>query len=398
MAGKLKQFARREGDSAEVSFSKLLILFIALTCCLCGLCWSALYFFVFGAGVISFLPLLFVLIVGSAIPVSHYLRNHKILVYAQIVCIMWVTALIQWSIGSIDQSGFVTAWSFVGPLVALIFLSFRESIVWMVMFILIILISTIFEPVLFGSRPLVSTHTRGLFYLMNIGMASSVVFAASAWFALTIKKEKGISDNLLLNILPAEVAEELKVNGKVEPKYFDNVTVLFTDFKEFTKIAERLSANEMVTEINYCFSAFDDIISRHKIEKIKTIGDAYMAAGGINDQDCPPCSIVKAAFEMQQFMVERKDTLEKAGRSGFEMRLGIHTGPVVAGVVGIKKFQYDIWGDTVNIASRMEHNGAVGRVNISKATYELVKDKFECEYRGEMEVKGKGQMAMYYVS
>ncbi len=397
MIAKFKLFARKECDSAEVSFSKLLILLIALTCCVCGLFWSALYLFVFGWGIVTFLPLLFVLIVGSAIPVSHYLRNHKILVYAQILCIMWVTALIQWSIGSLDQSGFVTAWSFVGPLVALIFLSFRASIAWMVMFILIIFISAVFEPNLFDNRPSVSQQTKGLFYLMNIGMASSVVFAASAWFALTIKKEKSISDNLLLNILPAEVAEELKVNGKVEPKFLENATVLFTDFKEFTKIAASLSAKEMVTEINYCFSAFDEIISRYGIEKIKTIGDAYMAAGGINDQECPPCNVVKAGLEMQQFMSTRRSALEKAGADGFEMRLGIHTGHVVAGVVGIKKFQYDIWGDTVNIASRMEHHGDVGRVNVSNATYEQVKDKFTCEYRGEIEVKGKGYMEMYFV-
>ena len=263
---------------------------------------------------LAILPLLFVVIVGSAIPVSHYLRNHKILVYAQILCIMWVTAFIQWSIGSLDQSGFVTAWSFVGPLVALIFLSFRESVVWMIMFIVIIFISAVIEPNLFGGRPVVSQQTRGLYYLMNIGMASSVVFAASAWFALTIKKEKGISDSLLLNILPAEVAEELKVNGKVEPKHFENVTVLFTDFKEFTKIAERFSAKEMVSEINHCFSAFDEIISRHNIEKIKTIGDAYMAAGGINGGECPPCNLVKAGLEMQQFMAEGKPLSKSWGQ------------------------------------------------------------------------------------
>jgi class 3 adenylate cyclase len=204
-----------------------------------------------------------------------------------------------------------------------------------------------------------------------------------------ISKEKKRSDELLLNILPSEVAEELKEKGYADAKQFDEVTVLFTDFKGFTAIAEKLSAQDLVKEINECFSAFDKICEQYGIEKIKTIGDAYMAAGGLPVVNKTHATdVVKAALEMRDFMKNKT----------FEIRIGIHTGNVIAGIVGIKKFQYDIWGDTVNTASRMESSGEVGKINISETTYQLVKDKFNCEYRGEVEAKGKGKVKMYFVS
>ena len=206
------------------------------------------------------------------------------------------------------------------------------------------------------------------------------------------------SEELLLNILPEEIADELKTKGYAEAKYIDEVTVLFTDFIGFTQLAERMSPKELVAEINLCFSAFDNIMSRHGIEKIKTIGDAYMAAGGLPTPNQTHAEdVVKAAIDIQSFMAKHK--AEKAARNElyFEIRIGVHTGPVVAGIVGIKKFQYDIWGDTVNTASRMESSGEVGKVNISGTTYELVKDKFNCTYRGMVAAKGKGEVAMYFV-
>ena len=216
-----------------------------------------------------------------------------------------------------------------------------------------------------------------------------------------IELERDRSDNLLHNILPAEVAAELKEKGKSEARDFDDVTVIFTDFVEFTQTAEKLSAKELVSEINTCFEAFDDIITKHKLEKIKTIGDAYMAAGGLHmPRTSGPKDVIKAALEMQQFMLARKSEREAQSLPAFDMRAGIHTGPVVAGIVGVKKFQYDIWGDTVNTASRMESMGEVSKVNISQATYELLKDdqQFTFESRGKVEVKGKGEMEMWFVS
>ncbi len=216
-----------------------------------------------------------------------------------------------------------------------------------------------------------------------------------------IEKEKERSENLLLNILPAEIAEELKEKGKAAARDFDLVSILFTDFQGYTEKAEKLSAQDLVGEIDHCFKAFDLICEKYGIEKIKTIGDAYMAAGGLPVPSSDSVvNTVLAGLEMQAFMIERIAFRIEEGEIPFDMRLGIHTGPVVAGIVGVKKFQYDIWGDTVNIASRMESGGMTGKVNISGDTYVQIRDNpsFNFEPRGKIEVKGKGEMEMWFVS
>ncbi|MCB1178395.1 MAG: GAF domain-containing protein, partial [Leptospiraceae bacterium] len=210
--------------------------------------------------------------------------------------------------------------------------------------------------------------------------------------------ERAKSEKLLLNILPKEVAEELKEKGFAEPVLFDSVSVMFTDFKGFTLIAERLSPQELVKDLDACFVQFDKIVERRKLEKLKTIGDSYMCAGGIpkkNTTHAIDCLL--AALEIQDFMNMMKDLKEQKGFPYWELRLGIHSGPLVAGVIGEKKFAYDVWGDTVNTASRMESSGTPGKINISGTTYELVKEFFDCEYRGEVSAKNKGMVQMYYV-
>jgi len=210
------------------------------------------------------------------------------------------------------------------------------------------------------------------------------------------EKERKKSDDLLLNILPEEVANELKANGSTTAKHFDNVTVLFTDFVNFTSAGERLSPQQLIDELHTCFKAFDDITGKYGIEKIKTIGDAYLAVAGLPTADAKHAEhMVKAAMEINQFMLDR---IAKVGNRTFEIRIGLHSGNVVAGIVGVKKFAYDIWGDTVNTAARIEQNSEAGKINISQTTYELVKGTFTCTYRGEIEAKNKGQLKMYYVS
>lgn len=214
-----------------------------------------------------------------------------------------------------------------------------------------------------------------------------------------VESERQQSEQLLLNILPEPTAIELKTKGYATPKKYDLATVLFTDFNGFTTISEQLSPEELVQELNECFIAFDEIIERYGLEKIKTIGDAYMCVGGVPiPNPSNPVDAVKAAFEMQQFIAQVKQEKLKLGKPYWQMRVGIHTGELVAGVVGKKKFVYDIWGDTVNVASRMETNAIEGTINISKATYELVKDHFQCTHRGAIEAKNKGKVEMYIVN
>ncbi|MCE9499851.1 MAG: adenylate/guanylate cyclase domain-containing protein [Leptospira sp.] len=214
-----------------------------------------------------------------------------------------------------------------------------------------------------------------------------------------VKIERDKSENLLLNILPKDVAKELKEKGFAEPVLYESVTVLFTDFKGFTQIAETLTPTELLKDLDACFVQFDKITERYSLEKLKTIGDSYMCAGGIpRINTTHPVDSCLAALEIQAFMNLMKKLKEEKGFPYWELRLGIHTGPLVAGVIGEKKFAYDVWGDTVNTASRMESSGTTGRINISSGTYEFVNEFFDCDYRGEVAAKNKGVVKMYYLN
>ena len=206
-----------------------------------------------------------------------------------------------------------------------------------------------------------------------------------------LKSEKKKSDDLLLNILPEEVAEELKEKGMAEAKQYNHVTVLFTDFVNFTGISEQMSPKELVKEIHENFTAFDTIIEKHGLEKIKTIGDAYLAVCGLPiENEMHAVQVLKAAKDIQTYMAN------KAGK--FQIRIGVNSGPVIAGIVGVKKYAYDIWGDCVNTAARMEQNSEAGKINISGATYDLVKAHFSCVHRGKIAAKNKGEIDMYFVN
>lgn len=213
---------------------------------------------------------------------------------------------------------------------------------------------------------------------------------------LDAEKEK--SDKLLLNVLPKTIAEELKLSGKVKPKYYESASVLFTDFQGFTQVTEILSPEELVDELDYCFSYFDRVIQKYSLEKLKTIGDSYMCVGGIPmPNETHAIDTVLAALEIQTFMYLRKAQKLHKNQPYWDIRMGINSGSLLAGVIGCNKFAYDVSGDTVNIASRMESSGIPGRTNISASTYELIKDIFNCEYRGKVLAKHKGEIDMYLV-
>ena len=213
-----------------------------------------------------------------------------------------------------------------------------------------------------------------------------------------LQEEKRKIDDLLLNILPNEIAAELKENGEATPRHYELATVLFTDFQSFTQLASTATPQELVHTLNECYTAFDEIIERHNLEKIKTIGDAYMCAGGLpNKNFTNPIDAVAAAWEIHKWVADWNNDRQIIGKIPWNIRIGIHTGTLIAGVIGKKKFCYDIWGDAVNMASRIESHGEIGKINISKATFDLVKHRYHCTHRGKIAAKGKGEIDMYFV-
>jgi class 3 adenylate cyclase len=226
----------------------------------------------------------------------------------------------------------------------------------------------------------------------------TITLAILKTMASRVIKEGEKNQRLMQNILPYEIAEELRSNGEVVVKYYNKVSVLFTDFKGFTALTEQMAPTALIKELDDCFSNFDEIVVAHQMEKIKTIGDAYMCAGGIPEASAHNAvDAVLAGLAMQRFIKKRQAEKQLNGQQYWSCRLGISTGEVIAGIIGKHKFAYDIWGDNVNTASRMESSGEPGRVNISQSTFDDVKDFFDCETRGSVEAKGKGQVAMYFV-
>lgn len=252
-----------------------------------------------------------------------------------------------------------------------------------------------FVPILIGS--ITAYSVAGFRYYL---IKKNFVFSLLLKEALNLaKKERDKSDRLLENILPSEVADELKKNGIAKARYYENATVMFTDFKHFTNISEQLTPDQLVDELNHCFTAFDHIIEQYGLEKIKTIGDSYMCAGGLPIvNDTHVLDVVCAAKAIISFMKEHNKRRSLQGKPLFEIRIGINTGHLVAGIIGVNKFAYDIWGDTVNIASRMESSGEEGRINISGTTFEQLKGNIPCEYRGKIKAKNKGEIDMYFVA
>ena len=389
-----RAFAHDPGDTDEVRLEKTAIFIVAGACCVAGLVWSAVYAAVFGWGLIAALPLVFVVIVGPGLVVSHVTTNHYYAMYAQIACIMLIPALLQWTIGGLLDSGFVMIWALSGPLAALFFLRARQAAVWFLLWLGLVVVTVLFDDTFARQGYAVSSATRALFFVMNVSICSLVIFLFAGYFVGRAKAERLRAEALLLNILPEEIAPRLKADEGTIADQFDSASVLFADMVGSTPLFARLSADEAVDWLNQVFSAFDRLVAESGLEKIRTIGDNYMVAAGVPTRrpDHAP-ALIDLALEMRKTVEELPP--RNGRRIGF--RFGIHTGPVVAGVIGTRKFQYDVWGDTVNTASRMESHGETGKIHITGATRALCGDAFEYEPRGEVEIKGKGRMETWFV-
>ena len=404
-----KKYAYSADDTEEIAFIKQLILMVSVSCCICGLLWSLLYITVFGFGLTALLPLSFVVIVGSAILISNQLADHRLLVYTQLACITWISALIQWSIGSMDHSGLVIAWSFLGPLGAVIFLSFRQSLIWIVMFCIIVVIPAAFEPTLLGHVLEVSDTEKTIFYIMNIGVSSIVVFMASAWFVKTMQFERGRANNLLQKIkilfgqhVSTEVANELISNDKMDSESRSyEVTIMFMDIRDFTLFADSKLPREVAIFQNILFSEYINLVRDNKGIVLQILGDGILAVFGAPiTTPNHPIDAVQAGFEM----INRTKQLSETGQvPEIKIGIGLHTGKVIAGEIGNNyRKSYSITGSNVIVASRIEqlNKKLNSQFLVSETVYDKIKMKeYDITSHGKHELKGiSKEMGIYQLA
>lgn len=394
----LSSFSKHPDDSSHTSFMKRLILLIALTCTVCGFIWGLIYYLVFGVGVIMALPLLFSLIVGASILISHLLKNHYILIYSQLGCIVWISAVIQWSIGSMHDSGLVIVWSFLGPIGALIFFPVRQASIWMGMFVVIVIISSVFEPQLLGERLTVTSGERILFYNMNIVTLSIVVFITSTWFAKTIQSERSKSEvlkdkikHLLEQHVSNAIAGELLAKDDTFPmsKAY-NATIMFLDIRDFTLFADSRAPSEVANFQNLVFSELINVVEANRGVVVQLLGDGiYAVFGAPKKNETHHLDAVTSGMQM----LKKIKLLSHEGKiPEIRIGIGIHSGRVVAGEIGNdKRKSYSLAGSNVIIAARIEqlNKELKSQFLISKAVADEVRPTYSSMVPlGEKRLKG----------
>jgi class 3 adenylate cyclase len=403
----LKSIGISPEDSQELRLKKYTLLIITLSCCVAAPIWSYSYYLM-GLRLSALIPFAYILVLAPAIAVFARTKNEKALLNVQLFAIFLCPVIMQWLAGGLLKGGVIILWSFLSPLTALVFLNVRKAKLWMSLVVGSIIVTGIFNSYFEQYGMYIDRSQKLLLNMMNVAGACLVIYFAIQYFVNTIRKnnqlleeEKQKADKLLLNILPLQVAEELKKSGKTRPTLYKGSTIIFTDFKDFTQFSELFTPDELINELDTCFEKFDEIIGNNGLEKIKTMGDAYICVAGIlrNEADAASNAIkaVTAALSMAEYIRRKKEQKLKEGKVYWDVRIGVHTGDVVAGIVGKNKFAFDIWGDAVNTASRLETCSEPGKVNISNTTYRLVKEHFECSYRGKLPVKNKGELDMYFV-
>jgi adenylate cyclase len=395
---RLAQVGADPGDDDEARLRKALLVLIAVLILPISVIWGVLYVG-FGAwsGYIAFL---YFAVSLASIGVFARTRDFGLLLRTQLLAILLAPTLSMIPLGGFAGSGGVGLWGVMAPMGALVFGGTREAIRWYVAFLAAFLGSGIAGAVLGFQSPLPAWFTN-LMLGLNISVGGTMVFTLLALFAKqrqdalgALRVEQDKAENLLLNILPRSIAERLKDRPQTIADHFGAASILFADVVDFTPRSEAMRPADVVGMLDTLFGYFDTVVERHELEKIKTIGDCYMVAAGVPS---PRPDHARELALVALDMLEGVRSIGAVGSLGLELRIGINSGPVVAGVIGRKRFLYDLWGDAVNIASRMESHGTPGRIQITEATYELVKDEFECEPRGTVAVKGKGDMETWYL-
>jgi adenylate cyclase len=368
--------------------------------------WLAIYW-VMGAHFPANVPLFYQLI--SVTSLVQFLRTKKFATFrfVQLSLFLFAPFVMQWSIGSAVTASGVMLWALLAPIIALVVSGWRDSIPWFIAYIAMTVVSGFFDYYLApGNTTGVSMKTVGIFFALNFGAMSSIIYFLVRYFVLEMDKiktrldhqhqllaeEQNKSERVLLNVLPGSIAQRLKNNqGQIADGYAD-VTVMFADLVNFTQLTESLSPERMVGLLNTIFSGFDELSEKHGVEKIKTIGDAYMAAGGLNrDRADYTSDIADLALEMRAFVMNHPEI----SRLGLGIHVGIATGPLVAGVIGTKRFIYDLWGDTVNVASRLTDEAVKDVIQVDKMTYNRIRHGYAFEPPATIYVKGKGEMVIY---
>jgi adenylate cyclase len=386
-------------DDEDMRARKALLVLISVLILPVAALWGTLYL-AFGSPV-GVVPLVYFGVLLGAIVMFSRTRDFPWLLRVGQVDILLAPTLSMIPLGGFLDAGGVGLWGILAPLGALVFSDVRSAVRWYVAFLVVFLgsglagelIGPIWTPL-----PVWFTSTM---LALNIAVGGTMMFLLLAVFAsqrrealTALRQEQAKAENLLLNILPRSIADRLKAETQPIADQFGSASILFADVVDFTPWSERLPPAEVVGYLDHLFSHFDELAERHGLEKIKTIGDCYMVAAGV---PTPRPDHARALALMALDMLEAMRSDEGVGHLGLELRVGVNSGPVVAGVIGRKRFLYDLWGDAVNTASRMESHGAPGRIQITRATYELLADEFECEPRGTITVKGKGEIETWYL-
>ena len=397
--GRLGRVGSDPRDDEETRQRKALLVLVSVLILPVSLVWGSVYL-AFGSPV-GYVPFLYFAVSVVAIVAFARLRNLEFLLRVQLLDILLTTTLSMIPLGGFLASGGVGLWGILAPLGALVFAGVRAGVRWYIAFLAVFITSGIAGEA-FGVLSPVPAWFTSTMLALNIVVGGTIVFTLLALFATqreealaAVRTEQDKAENLLLNILPRSIADRLKTETQTIADQFEAASILFADVVDFTPLSERLPPAEVVGMLDRLFSHFDTLAERHALEKIKTIGDCYMVAAGIPS---PRPDHARALALMALDMLDAMRSSDAVGALGLELRVGINSGPVVAGVIGRKRFLYDLWGDAVNTASRMESHGTPGRIQITRATYELLKDEFVCEPRGTIAVKGKGDMETWYLT
>jgi guanylate cyclase len=385
-------------DDEEMRQKKALLVLLAVLILPVSVLWGSLYLG-FGSSV-GIVPFVYFAVSLGSLVVFARTRSFQPLLVTQLLDILLTTTVGQMLVGGFLPSGGVGLWGILAPLGALVFLEVRRAVRWFVAFLVVFLLTGVAGEVLFPDADLPVWFTTTMLALNIIGTAS-VAFALLASFAhqrnaalTALRAEQEKSEVLLLNILPRPIAERLKAATQTIADHFAAASVLFADVVDFTPLSQRLQPAEVVGILDRLFSRFDALVEMHGLEKVKTIGDCYMAAAGVPD---PHTDHARRAALLALDMRDEVATWAVGDQPRLELRIGINSGPVIAGVIGTKRFLYDLWGDAVNTASRMESHGTPGEIQITRETYELLKEEFVCRRRGTILVKGKGQLETWYL-